>query len=109
MGDPGTIPLAVTVSLEGPQFDFPDGNRQDVLLLRPNQVVSFRVVAKATGQNPIFVRVLAPNQHAIGEPQQIAVRSTALNDIALIVTLAAAGVLALLYSRRWFRRTKVPS
>jgi hypothetical protein len=109
MGDPGTIPLRVTVSLEGPQFDFPDGNRQDVLLERPNQVVSFRVVAKATGQNPIFVRVLAPNQHAIGEPQQIAVRSTALNDIALIVTLAAAGVLALLYSRRWFRRTKVPS
>jgi hypothetical protein len=109
MGDPGPIPLNVTISLEGPQFDFPDGNRQDVPLTRPNQVVSFRVVAKATGQNPIFVRVLAPNQHAIGDPLQIAVRSTALNDIALIVTLAAAGVLALLYSRRWFRRTKAPS
>jgi hypothetical protein len=109
MGDPGQVPLRVTISLEGPQFDFPDGNRQEVTLSRPNQVVSFRVVAKATGQNPIFVRVLAPNLHPIGDPQQIAVRSTALNDIALIVTLAAAGVLALLYSRRWFRRTKVPS
>jgi hypothetical protein len=37
------------------------------------------------------------------------VRSTAFNRIALLVTLAAAAVLALLYSRRWFRRTKVPS
>jgi Family of unknown function (DUF6049) len=109
MGDPGPIPLLVTVSLEGPQFEFPDGNQQIVTVSRPNQVVSFRVVAKATGQNPIFVRVLAPNEHPIGEAQQIAVRSTALNDIALIVTGAAAGVLALLYSRRWFRRTKPPS
>ena len=109
MGDPGPIPLRVTVSLEGPQFEFPDGNHQDVILSGPTTVVSFHVVAKATGQNPIVVRVLAPNLHPIGDPQQIAVRSTALNDIALIVTLAAAAVLALLYSRRWFRRTKVPS
>jgi hypothetical protein len=109
MGDPGLIPLRVTISLESSQFDFPGGNTQDVVLEHPNQVVSFHVVAKATGQNPIVVRVLAPNGHGIGEPQPIVVRSTAFNDIALIVTLAAAGVLALLYSRRWFRRPKVPS
>jgi hypothetical protein len=109
MGDPGPTPLRVIISLESSQFDYPDGNRQDVPLTHPNQVVSFRVVAKATGQNPIVVRVLAPNGHPIGEGQPIVVRSTAFNDIALIVTLAAAGVLALLYSRRWFRRTKVPS
>jgi hypothetical protein len=109
MGDPGAIPLRVTIRLESSQFEYPDGNQQDVTLTHPNQVVSFRVVAKAAGQNPIVVRVLAPNGHGIGEPQAIVVRSTAFNRIALIVTLAAASVLALLYSRRWFRRTKVPS
>jgi hypothetical protein len=109
MGDPGPVPLRITIRLESSQFDYPQGNEQDVVLSRPNQVVTFPVVAKATGQNPILVRVLAPNGDGIGEAQPIVVRSTAFNHIALIVTLAAAGVLALLYSRRWFRRTKVPS
>jgi hypothetical protein len=111
MGDPGSTPLQVTIRLESSQFEYPEpyGNQQTVLLSHPNQVVSFRVVAKAAGQNPIVVRVLAPNGHAVGVPQTIVVRSTAFNRIALIVTLAAAGVLALLYSRRWFRRVKVPS
>jgi hypothetical protein len=109
MGDPGPIPLRVTIQLQSSQFDYPDGSQRDVLLERPDQVVSFRVVAKAAGQNPILVAVFAPNGDEIGDPQAIVVRSTAVNHIALLVTLAAAGVLALLYSRRWFRRTKVSS
>jgi hypothetical protein len=109
MGDPGPIPLRITIRLDSSQFDYPKGNERDVVLVQPNQVVTIPVVAKATGQNPIRVRVLAPNGEGIGEPQWIVVRSTAFNHIALIVTAAAAAVLALLYSRRWFRRTKVPS
>jgi hypothetical protein len=109
MGDPGPIPLQVTIQLQSSQFEYPDGDKQTVLLERPDQVVTFRVVAKAAGQNPILVDVTAPNGDEIGEPQAIVVRSTAVNHIALLVTLAAAGVLALLYSRRWFRRTKVSS
>ena len=110
MGDPGLIPLRVTVELQSSQFDFPDGSQREVILERPDQVVSFRVIAKAAGQNPILVDVIAPNGDEIGDPQAIVVRSTAVNHIALLVTLAAAGVLALLYSRRWwFRRTKVSS
>jgi hypothetical protein len=110
MGDPGPIPLRVTVELQSSQFDFPDGWQREVVLERPDQVVSFRVIAKGAGQNPILVDVVAPNGDEIGDPQAIVVRSTAVNHIALLVTLAAAGVLALLYSRRWwFRRTKVSS
>ncbi|HEX9257380.1 MAG TPA: DUF6049 family protein [Actinomycetota bacterium] len=109
MGDPGPIPLRVTIQLQSSQFEYPGGDEQTVLLERPDQVVTFHVVAKAAGQNPILVDVTAPNGDEIGEPQAIVVRSTAVNHIALLVTLAAAGVLALLYSRRWFRRTKVSS
>ena len=71
--------------------------------------MTFRVVAKAAGQNPIAVVVTAPSGAVIGSPQTIVVRSTAVNRIALLVTLAAAAVLALLYLRRWLRRTKTPS
>lgn len=109
LGDPGAIPLRVTIQLRSAQFEFPDGDRQEVVLQRPNQVVTFRVVAKAAGQNPISVLVLAPSGAVIGLPQTIVVRSTAVNRIALIVTLGAAGLLALLYLRRWLRRTKTPS
>jgi len=109
MGDPGPIPLRITVSLQSAQFEFPDGARKQVVLERPNQVVTFRVVAKAAGQNPIAVVVTAPSGAVIGSPQTIVVRSTAVNRIALLVTLGAAAVLALLYLRRWLRRTKTPS
>ena len=109
LGDPGAIPLRVTIQLRSAQFEFPDGDAQEIVLQRPNQVVTFRVVAKAAGQNPISVLVLAPSGSVIGLPQTIVVRSTAVNKIALIVTLGAAALLALLYLRRWLRRTKTPS
>src|SRR5207247_8968465 len=60
MGDPGPIPLRVTVELQSSQFDFPDGWQREVVLERPDQVVSFRVIAKGAGQNPILVDVVAP-------------------------------------------------
>jgi hypothetical protein len=107
MGDPGSTPLAVTVELQSAQFDFPDGAVQDIVLERPAQIVTFRVVAKAAGQNPIQVIVRAPSGRPISE-QTITVRSTALNRIALLVTAGAGGVLLLLYSRRWVRRRTTP-
>jgi len=66
----------VTIQLQSSQFEYPAG-RATVLLERPDQVVTFHVVAKAAGQNPILVDVTAPNGDEIGEPQAIVVRSTA--------------------------------
>src|SRR4029077_15641632 len=60
MGDPGPIPLQGTIQLQSSQSEYPDGDDQTVLLERPDQVVTFRVVAKAAGQNPILVDVTAP-------------------------------------------------
>jgi hypothetical protein len=103
MGDPGPTPLGVTVWLQSPQFTFPDGDRQDVVLQRPDQIVTFRAIAKAAGKNSIVVSVLAPSGRIIGD-QTITVRSTAVNTIALMVTVAAGGGLLLLYVRRRSRR-----
>ena len=106
MGDPGETPLRVTVELRSARFSFPDGDSQEVVVERPGQVVRFRVVANASGQNPIQVLVRAPNGRAVTQPITIVVRSTTVNHIALLVTLAAGLGLLALYSRRWFRRRR---
>ncbi len=108
MGDPGSIPLSVDVQLQSSFFEFPDGDLQRVVLERPNQIVTFRVQAKASGQNAIQVLVRAPSGKVISD-QRLVVRTTALNGIALRVTLGAAVLLVLLYARRWFRRRRISS
>jgi hypothetical protein len=108
MGDPGDTPLHATIELQSNSVTFPDGNTQSVTVSSPGQVVTFRVLATSSGQNPIQIRVRAPNGRAIADPITIQVRSTAANRIALLVTMLAAGGLLLLYSRRWWRRRMNP-
>jgi hypothetical protein len=114
MGDPGPTPLQVIVELQSTSFTFPEGNRKTVTVDQPGQVVSFRVVAETSGQNPIYLFVRAPNGRQLPEPSPgplatILVRSTAVNHIALLITIAAALGLVALYSRRWFRRRRSPT
>ncbi|MGZ4148421.1 MAG: hypothetical protein ACXVQJ_00115 [Actinomycetota bacterium] len=103
MGDPGPTPLKVSITLQSSQFSFPQGDTQEVVLQRPNQIVTFQVVARAAGQNPIQVIVRSPSGAQISE-KTIVVRTTTVNRLALMVTVAAAGGLLLLYVRRWQRR-----
>jgi hypothetical protein len=108
MGDPGEFPLEVAVQLSSSSFDFPEGNRQVVVLDQPNEIVAFEVVARGAGLNSIVVDVYAPSGRRIST-QLVQVRSTALNRIALFVTIGAAVLLLALYGRRWGRRRKSPS
>ncbi|MEP6758039.1 MAG: hypothetical protein ABJB55_02475 [Actinomycetota bacterium] len=110
MGDPGPTPLHVTVELLSTQFSFPDGNSQNILVEHPGQIVKFNVVANTSGQNLILVRVSAPNGVSITEPPiKVVVHTTAVNHIALLVTIVAGLGLLALYSRRWFRRRRTPA
>lgn len=108
MGDPGPFPLRVTVVLRSSKFEFPEGDRQEVVLERPDQIVSFDVVAKAAGRNPITVVVIAPSGEVIHE-DTITVASTVLNRIALLVTIVAGAGLVALYGRRQLRRRRAAS
>jgi hypothetical protein len=105
MGDPGDVSLRVVVGVASSQFDFPNGDQQEVVLERPNQLVSFDVVARASGQNPIAVTVRTPDGRVISE-QTIVVRTTAVSSIALLITGGAAVLLLFLYARRWRRRSR---
>jgi hypothetical protein len=113
LGDPGLTPLQVIVELESNSFTFPQGNRQSVNVDHPGAVVSFPVVAQASGANSIAVFVRAPNGQQLpstGPPAAtIVVRSTAVNHIALLVTIGAALGLVALYARRWVRRRRNPT
>ena len=103
MGDPGPIPLHVTVRLESSRFSFPDGAEQEVTLTEPDQVVEFAITATGSGQSPILVVVLAPDGRRISE-QTVVVRTSAVNVIALLITAAAAAVLLIVGVRRWIAR-----
>ncbi len=110
MGDPGDTPLRVTIELIGSAFSFPNGSSQSVVVDRPGTIVSFPVVANTSGQNPIQIVVRAPNGRQVPTtPITISVRTTTVNHIALLVTIAAGLGLLALYSRRWFRRRTSPA
>lgn len=106
MGDPGELPIRFTVQLRSNRFRFPDGDRQLVTLTQPNQIVTFSATALASGQGTIQVVLRAPSGRAIRQTT-LTVRSTSANRIAVAVTVAAALVLVLLWSRRLFRRPTI--
>jgi hypothetical protein len=114
MGDPGDHAYHVTVELRSQDFTFPGGDQKDVTVDRPGVPVSFSVIANTSGQNSIYLSVRDPNGRVVPinpdgstNPIPIAVRTTAVNSIALLVTVLAALALVALYVRRWFRRRRM--
>ncbi|HEY6566441.1 MAG TPA: hypothetical protein VI341_02895 [Actinomycetota bacterium] len=105
MGDPGDTPLIVQIQLRSSQFEFPDGNERTVTLREPDQIVTFTVVAKTSGTQTIRMRTRAPSGRPLDE-RNLAVRTTAVNSVALVITSAAGLVLVALWSRRYIKRPR---
>jgi hypothetical protein len=93
----------VVVEVASGRVEFLDGRTRTVRIDRPNQVVTFDAEVKASGRSSIEVRVRSPNGLVLSQGVLV-VRSTALNPIALIITVGAGLVLVGLWSRRLFRR-----
>jgi hypothetical protein len=105
MGDPGGRVLNVRVQLASGRVEFLDGNQRSVTLDRADQVITFEAEVKAAGRSSIDVVVLSPNGVVISRGELV-VRSTAVNPIALVITIGAGLVLVGLWSRRLFRRRR---
>jgi hypothetical protein len=103
MGDPGDRILNVRVQLASGRVAFLGDDVQPVKLERPDQVITFDAEVKAAGPSSIEVFVIAPNGEILSR-QVLVVRSTAINSIALIITIGAGLILVGLWSRRLFRR-----
>jgi hypothetical protein len=104
MGDPGDRVVNVKVVLASGRVEFLDDNERTVRLDQANQVITFPVEVKAAGPSNIDVFVVSPNGEAVISSSRLVVRSTAVNPIALIITIGAGLVLIGLWSRRLFRR-----
>jgi hypothetical protein len=103
MGDPGDRVLNVKVVLASGRVEFLDGKERTVRLDQANQVITFLIEVKAAGPSDIDVFVTSPNGVVLSQ-SVLVVRSTAVNPIALIITIGAGLVLIGLWSRRLFRR-----
>jgi hypothetical protein len=103
LGDPGERILNVTIELASGRVEFLGGNPRTVRVEQPDQVITFPVEVKAAGPSNIDVRVMSPDG-AVLSRSTLVIRSTALNPIALIITIGAGSILVGLWSRRLFRR-----
>jgi hypothetical protein len=103
MGDPGGRTVNVRVELASVRVEFLDGNSRTVQLDRANQVITFDAEVKASGRSRIDVLVIAPNGSVVSRGVLV-VNSTAINPIALMITIGAGMVLVGLWARRLFRR-----
>jgi hypothetical protein len=65
--------------------------------------LTFPVDLRTNGRFEVFVRIQSPNGRVIAHPRLI-VRSTAFNRVALVITLAAAAMLLILWARRFVPR-----
>ena len=95
--------MNVTVELASGRVEFLDGNSRTVQLDRANQVITFDAEVKASGRSSIEVFVIAPNGSVVSRGVLV-VNSTAINPIALMITIGAGLVLVGLWARRLFRR-----
>jgi hypothetical protein len=103
MGDPGDRVVQVRVELRSQRVDFLDAGVRTVRLDRPGEVVTFDAEVKAAGRSTIDVYVYAPSGLVLAR-SVLVVSSTAINPLALIITIVAGLALVGLWSRRLFRR-----
>jgi len=74
-----------------------------VIPANATQTVSFDVRLTTTGRFPVDVQVVSPSGKVVSEATLI-VRSTALNRIALVITIGAALLALLVWARRFLPR-----
>ena len=99
-------PVSVDVHLLSPHLTVGGEQTRQLTLTQPQQDITFDVELKTTGEFPVQVELLAPSGRPISDTT-IAVRSTAYNRIALVITVGAAIALLALWGRRFLpsRRT----
>jgi hypothetical protein len=103
MGDPGARVLTVRVELASVRVDLLGAGARPVRITEPNQVITFDAEVRAAGTSEVEVIVRSPDGVELSRALLV-VRSTAINPIALAITIGAGLVLVALWSRRLFRR-----
>ena len=99
-------PVRVRLVLTSSKLEFPDGNEQIVDLAAGSPTrVEVRVRARASGAFPLEVGLQSPDSTLAITSTRFQVRSTAVSEIGLVLTVAA-GLFLLLWWARNFRKTR---
>jgi hypothetical protein len=98
-------PVHVRVTLRASKLEFVEGAGRTVTLEPPGETFVFPVLAQTTGRFPVRIEVLTPSGVHIAS-STIVVRSTAYNQVALMITIGAALFLALWWGRRFLPRRR---
>lgn len=95
-------PVTVVVELQAsPRLTFPN-DRLVVTLDDERTVVQVPVRVGAAGDTPLLIRVRTPDGRLIAE-SRYTVRATVVSGVGLLLTVGAAGFLALWWGRHWRR------
>jgi hypothetical protein len=98
-------PLRVSVRLVSTRLSFLPADTQSIQLNGDSASLLFHVQARTTGRFPVQVQILTPNGVELTHDELI-VRSTAYNLIALIITIGAALFLLAWWGRRFLPRSR---
>ncbi|MCC7078237.1 MAG: hypothetical protein IT198_14035 [Acidimicrobiia bacterium] len=87
--------LRLVINLESPTVRFPEGSSHEIDV--PPRIVTeeFPVEVSGPGPHVVTMRVLSPDGAQVFAQSRIRVRSTAVNSVALILTIGSLAFLAL--------------
>lgn len=96
-------PAKVIITLQAPdRLSFPS-RTIEATLSEGRTVVDIPVSTRATGDTPLRITVRTPDGNVVLSESQYTVRSTAVSGVGLVLTIGAAGFLALWWGRHWHR------
>ena len=107
------IPLSIRSELDHPvdvvvemsasdRLDLPE-ERIEATLVGERTVVEIPVHTRATGDTPLTITVRTPDGQVVLTQSRFTIRSTAVSGVGVVLTVGAAGFLALWWGRHLFR------
>jgi hypothetical protein len=98
-------PVRVRVDVTSPKLEFPEGSSRVIdVLPPPGATITFPANAEATGTFPLRITLSSPDGAVVVSSEELLVRSTAANVLALALTGGA-----LLFLLVWYGRRLLPS
>lgn len=102
------LPVQVRISVDASQVAGLSTGQVGAQVLAPasRTLIEVPATVERPGEFRVSAAIFTPSGGTLGEPVQLTVRSTVYGGIALIITIGAGALLALLFARRVFRRLR---
>jgi hypothetical protein len=100
------FPVKVVLSLDSDKFNFPHGSSRTLVLDRPTTAVRIQAHSETSGDRlPVGVTVTTPDGQLIIARAELTVHATSISVVGIALTVLAALVLVVWWSRSWRKRS----